>query len=86
MPACSSSFLSCALTADVEDEPEAAEGDSAPESRPEPPAWNEGSEWGASFDAPSEEDVPPAEYAGDDEEPREEEALAADDAPPPEDT
>jgi chromosome partition protein MukE len=76
-----------ALTAELDEESEAAEGDAAPESRPEPPAWNEGSEWGASFDAPSEEDVPPPDYASPEEdEPLDDEALADDDSPPPEDT
>jgi chromosome partition protein MukE len=38
--------------AEAETETDGADLDAAPESRPEPPAWNEGTEWGASFDAP----------------------------------
>lgn len=44
-----------ALTSDGDEADADADGadpDAAPESRPEPPAWNEGTEWGASFDAP----------------------------------
>ncbi len=46
-----------ALTGELDDEEaEASEGDTAPDSRPEPPAWNEGTEWGASFEAPATPD------------------------------
>jgi chromosome partition protein MukE len=45
-----------ALTGELDDEAEASEGDAAPDSRPEPPAWNEGTEWGASFEAPAAAD------------------------------
>jgi chromosome partition protein MukE len=48
-----------ALTSDL-DESDPLDTEIAPESRPEPPAWNEGSEWGASFDAPVAEGDPPA--------------------------
>jgi chromosome partition protein MukE len=43
-----------ALTNDVDDvdDADAADAETPPASRPEPPTWNEGSEWGASFDAP----------------------------------
>jgi chromosome partition protein MukE len=76
-----------ALTADLDDESEASEGETAPESQPEPPTWNEGSEWGSTFDAPSEADVPPPDHSSsEDEEPLEAEALADEDSPPPEDT
>jgi chromosome partition protein MukE len=44
-----------ALTGEPDEETEAVEGEAAPDSRPEPPAWNEGTEWGASFDAPPSE-------------------------------
>lgn len=40
-----------ALTSEVDDEGEAAEVDEAPAFDQEPPAWNEGSEWGSSFDS-----------------------------------
>lgn len=41
-----------ALTADDEATP-SAEGEAAPEEQAEPPTWNEGTEWGSSFDAPA---------------------------------
>jgi chromosome partition protein MukE len=47
-----------ALTGELDDdETETSEGEAAaPDSRPEPPAWNEGTEWGSSFAAPASAD------------------------------
>jgi chromosome partition protein MukE len=42
-----------ALTGDLDDETETFAGEAAPDSQPEPPAWNEGTEWGSSFAAPA---------------------------------
>lgn len=42
-----------ALTGELDDETETPEGEAAPDSQPEPPVWNEGTEWGASFEAPA---------------------------------
>lgn len=42
-----------ALTNELDDGDDDADADAAPASRPAPPAWNEGSEWGASFDGPT---------------------------------
>jgi chromosome partition protein MukE len=46
-----------ALTAELDEDAEAGEHDEAPLSGAEPPAWNEGSEWGSSFDSDSAEDL-----------------------------
>jgi chromosome partition protein MukE len=40
-----------ALTADVESEEDSATDDEALASAPEPPVWNEGTEWGSSFES-----------------------------------
>jgi hypothetical protein len=42
-----------ALTGDLDDETETSAGEAAPDSQPEPPVWNEGTEWGSSFAAPA---------------------------------
>lgn len=74
-----------ALTADLEEDAESeTSDDAAPESRPEPPAWNEGTEWGASFDAPpTEDDAAPGTEAPEE---APEEAEPAADEPTPDDT
>lgn len=46
-----------ALTAELDEDAEAGEHDEAALSEAEPPAWNEGSEWGSSFDSDSAEDL-----------------------------
>lgn len=59
-----------ALTADAESEEDSAEETEAPASAPEPPVWNEGTEWGSSFDsnegAEPSDDVPNDDALGDD--------------------
>jgi chromosome partition protein MukE len=60
-----------ALTNDGDDgDDDVTDPDTAPASRPEPPAWNEGTEWGASFDSPEPEpDDDPEPEPDDDPEP-----------------
>jgi chromosome partition protein MukE len=71
-----------ALTGESDDESDVPEGEvAAPDSRPEPPAWNEGTEWGSSFAAPpSTDDLADGRSDLDDstEEHAHEEASAAD--------
>ena len=54
-----------ALTGDEQAEAESAEHDEAPASEPEPPTWNEGTEWGSSFDSVADADAPPASDGSD---------------------
>jgi chromosome partition protein MukE len=55
-----------ALTAELEEEAETAELDETPTSEAEPPAWNEGTEWGSSFDSDTDDDGPGVSHdAGD---------------------
>ncbi|HYJ09920.1 MAG TPA: chromosome partition protein MukE [Polyangiaceae bacterium] len=55
-----------ALTAELEEEAETAELDETPMSEAEPPAWNEGTEWGSSFDSDTDDDGPGVSHdAGD---------------------